>query len=549
MRDSIRCMFSLLLAAVMLFTFAGCSRREEDTGAGRPFSASLPGDPGCLDPQFTENENALLVIRNTMEGLLRFDADGNPVPAGASGYTVSEDGKSYLFSLRENSYWFAASRDPERPERVTSRDYVFAFRRLVDPEMRSPYAEDYRCIQNAADIISGKRDPSYLGVSAPDGNSVLFELEYPNPEFPKLLARTCAVPCNQAFFESTKGRYGLDDSMVLCNGAFYLTKWNYDQYSGGNFLTMKKSPVYHDPDDVFPNSLQFTILHGREAADADYAQGNTDVLVTDVWHDGYLHNKEYTVTAKMPTTMGLIFNPENELLQSVSLREALACGIDRSALEYHVSEDTEIAYGLVPPAVTVLGSSYRSVQADEPLCTLYAPDKASRLFSEAAEGLGLGTMNSVRVMVPSTIKDTEALLAMCQNWQELFGYYIGIETVSPDEYRSRLAAGDYSIALYAVTPEYDGCYAAMKAYADRAELFGLENRYFGKLVEGLARPVNLADAASLCAEAEKTLIGTYMFIPLFYKNRYLIATAGNKDIVFDPFTGTADFIGAKYLPD
>jgi oligopeptide transport system substrate-binding protein len=247
--------------------------------------------------------------------------------------------------------------------------------------------------------------------------------------------------------------------------------------------------------------------------------------------------------------MGLIFNPDNELLQNVSLREAMALGIDRAALSRHLSEDVEMAYGLVPPAVTVLGSSYRSVQADEPLCTPYDPGRASKLFSEAAEGLGLGTMNSVRVMVPSTITDTDALLAMCQNWQELFGYYIGIETVSPDEYRSRLSAGDYSIALYAVTPESDGCYAAMQAYADRAELLGLENRYFGHLVEGLARPVSLADAAALCAEAEKTVIRTYTFIPLFYKNRYLIATAGNRDIAYDAFTGSADFIGAKYLPD
>ena len=549
MRDPIRCIGSIFLAAAMLFSFAGCSPKEEDTGAGRPFSTVLPGDPECLDPQFTENEQAVFVIRNTMEGLLRPDAAGDPVPAGASGYTVSEDGLTYLFSLRENSYWFAADRDPERPERVTSRDYVFAFRRLVDPEMRSPYAEDFRCIRNAEDIIDGKLDPSYLGVSAPDGNSVLFELAYPDPEFPKLLARTCAVPCNQEFFESTKGRYGLDDGTVLCNGAFYLTKWNYDQYSDGNFLTMKKNPVYHTPDAVFPNSLQFTIMHGRDAADQDFALGNADVLLTDIYPREYLRDKDYTVTSAMPTTMGLIFNPENELLQSRSLREALAAGIDRAALDAHLSADTEMAYGLVPPAVTVLGSSYRSVQADEPLCTPYDPQKAAKLFSGAAEGLGLGTMNSVRVMVPSTITDTDALLAMCQNWQELFGYYIGIETVSPDEFRSRLASGNYSIALYGVTPERDGCYAAMKAYADRAELLGLENRYFGELVEGLSRPVAMADAAALCAEAEKTLIGTYTFIPLFYKNRYLIATAGNRDIVFDPFTGSADFISAKYLPD
>ncbi len=540
---------SLLLAVVTVLSFAGCTPKEEDTGAGRPFSTVLPGDPECLDPQFTENENAVFIIRNTMEGLLRPDADGNPVPAGCSGYTVSEDGLSYLFSLRENSYWFSKDRDPERPERVTSRDYVFAFRRLVDPAMRSPYAEDFRCIRNAAAIIEGKKEPSYLGVSAPDGNSVLFELDYPDPEFPKLLARTCAVPCNQEFFESTKGRYGLDDGAVLCNGAFYLTKWNYDQYSDGNFLTLKKCPVYHDPDTVFPNSLQFTILRGREAADADFAQGNADVLLTDVLHDSYLHDKDYTVMTSAPTTMGLIFNPENELLQNKSIREALAYGIDRAALDRYVSEDVQMAYGVVPPAVTLLGSSYRAVQADEPLCTPYAPNKAAKLFAEAAEGLGLGTMNSVRVMVPSTTADTDALLAMCQNWQELFGYYIGIETVSPEEYRNRLSSGDYSIALYGITPERDGCCAAMQAYVSHAALLGLENRYFSKLAEGLAHPTNMADVGKLCAEAEKTLIGTYTFIPLFYKNRYLIATAGNRDIVFDPFTNSADFIGAKYLPD
>ena len=104
------------------------------------------------------------------------------------------------------------------------------------------------------------------------------------------------------------------------------------------------------------------------------------------------------------------------------------------------------------------------------------------------------------------------------------------------------------MALYSITPERDGLYAAMRAYADHAELLGFESRYFGHLLDGLSRPVNLADAGALCAEAEKTLIGTYAFIPLFYKNRYLIATAGNRDIAFDPFTGTADFIGAKYLP-
>ncbi len=539
----------VFLTILLLTVLAGCSPREPDTGAGRPFSTVLPEDPACLDPQFTENESAFLVLRNITEGLLRLDAGGNPVPAGAGSYTVSDDGLSYLFNLKENSFWFGKNMDPERPERVTSRDYVFAFQRLVDPSMRSPYADDFRCIRNASAIIGGKKSPSTLGVTAPDGNSVLFELEYPYPEFPLLLTRTCAVPCNQKFFESTNGRYGLDEDTILCNGAFYLTKWNYDQYSSGNFITLRKCSHYHDPDAVFPNSLQITICHSRDEAETFFTDGNADVLLTDRYHADLLHDRHYTVQTSAASTLGLIFNPENELLHDSRLREAIACGIDRSAMEPLLSEDTQIAYGLLPPAVKVLGSSYRSVQSDRPLADSYDPDKASTLFAQATEGLGLEKMNSVRVMVPSTLKDTDALLEMCQNWQALFGSYIGIETVSPAEYRNRMSSGDYTIALYSITPDAPTCHAGICAFADRSELLGLENRYFRSLVEGLSRPVNLADTAELCAKAEKVVVDSHCFIPLLYKNSYLIATVGNRDIVFDPFTLSADFISAKYLPE
>ena len=539
----------IFLSFLLLLPLAGCAPHEEDTGAGRPFSTVLPGDPACLDPQFTENDNAILVLRNITEGLLRLDTNGNPVPAGASSYTVSDDGLSYMFTLSQDSFWFSKNMDPERPERVTSRDYVFAFQRLVDPAMRSPYAEDYRCIKNAGAVISGKMRPSALGVSAPDGNTVLFELEYPYPEFPLLLARVCAAPCNQDFFETTMGRYGLDENTILCNGAFYLTKWNYDQYSSGNFITLRKNAHYHDPDAVFPNSIQITIEHSRNSAEDTFAGGGADFLLTDIYHREYLHDKHYTVQTSACTTMGLIFNPENDLLCDDDIREAIACGTDRTVMEPMLTEDVQIAYGLVPPAVTLLGSSYRTVQSDRPLASAYDPDRAAQLFADASEGLGLETMNSVRVMVPSTLKDTDALLAMCQNWQELFGCYIGIETVSPDEYRSRLAKGEYAIALYSFTPAWNSCSAAIQAYADQSELLGFENRYFRSLAEGLSRPINLADTAALCAKTEKVLLDSHCFIPLFYKKRYLIATAGNRDIAFDSFNMSADLIGAKYLPE
>ncbi len=538
----------LLTAAAVLLCLTGCGSKEVDTGAGRMFTAVIAGNPECLDPQFTENQNAEIVIRNIMEGLLRRNTDGELVPAGAESYTVSEDGRTYIFSLRTNAYWYGKNTDPDRPERVTSRDYVFAFRRLVDPAMRSPYGADYACILNASAILAGEDDPKHLGVYAPDPNTVQFDLAYPNPNFPELLARTCAVPCQEEFFESTNGRYGLDEDTILCNGGFYLTQWNYDQYSSGNFLTFRKAENYHDPDTVFPKNLQFNIMHTREGADNDFAEGNADVLLTDIYHKQYLHDKDYVVEMQAATTMGLIFNPENEILRNENIRLALASSIDRSAMEPLLSDDVTMAYGLIPPAVTVLGSSYRSVQADEPLAAPYDPKQAQELFAQSVDELGIGTMNSIRVMVPSTLPDTDALLAMSQNWQDLFGYYIGIETVTPDEFSSRIAAGDYSIALYSITPGRSSLYEALHAYTERADFLGFHAEDI-LLLEGLEKPVKLADTAALAAETEKLILDTHTFIPIFYKNRYLIATAGNQDILFDPFKLSADFMEAKHFAE
>ena len=538
----------ILLAGAVLLMTGGCASQEEDTGAGYLFTTVLPGDPECLDPQFTQNENAEIVIRNTMEGLMRFVDAGEPVPAGAETFTISGDGLVYTFTLRSDAYWFSKNMDADRPERVTSRDYVFAFRRIADPAMRSPYAEDFRCIKNASAIMAGEQEARYLGVSAPDGNTVMFELEYPDPDFLSRLCQTCAVPCNQEFFESTDGRYGLDADTYLCNGAFYLTQWNYDQYSSGNFLTFRKCKHYHDPDDVFPSSLQFNIMHTRDAAETDFAEGNADVLLTDRYPKAQMHDTRYNVQSAAATTMGLIFNPDNEILKDDDLRQALAMSIDREALEPMLGEDVSAAYGLIPPAVKLLGTSYREIQADEPLALPYDPDKAVELFAGSAQELGIGTMNAIRVMVPSTLPDTEALLAMSQNWQDLFGYYIGIETVSPDEFASRLASGDYAIALYSMTPERGGCYDALAAYTDRAAMLGMpESVDITALMNGLAKPINLADTAALSASIEKLIIDTHCFVPLFYKNRYCIATAGNVDIQFDPFKLSADFIHAKHF--
>ena len=113
------------------------------------YSVALKGNPQSLDPQFAEDESSATVIKNLYSGLMQTDKDGNLSVCTTSDYNVSADGLVYTFDLREDNYWFFDENDDDviDERRVFSGNggglFVFALKRLLDPQMKSPYAKDF----------------------------------------------------------------------------------------------------------------------------------------------------------------------------------------------------------------------------------------------------------------------------------------------------------------------------------------------------------------------------------------------------------------------
>ena len=384
-----------------------------------------------------------------------------------------------------------------------------------------------------------------MGISAPDGATLIFELESPDADFLSLLSQNCAVPCNEDFFLSTNGRYGLDDRSVLCNGAFCLTKWAYDAYGSGNFLTFRKNSTYYDADKISPGSLQFTIMRSQKEADEDFSQGNSDVILTDNEPVSYLNSKKYVIRNSCTKTLGLIFNPENEILKNPDFRKALASGIRREHYEELLNGSLQPASGIIPPAVQILGRPYRELYADEPLSMSYAPEESASLFEKALESASMNEINALKILLPDSFTETQALLSVCQEWQNLSGHYIGIESVSLKEYQERLESGEYSIALYTLDTPRNSCYASLQSFCEQAELFGIPDAE--AVLDTLSGKEPLSEKVSLYGEAEKKLLENNAFIPLFYQNLYLIYTSDNTDIYPKPFTHSIDFRKARHF--
>lgn len=528
---------SMLIVIGMLGMLTGC-REQEDDGRGYLFICTLAGNPGCIDPQYTDNENAEIVMETIMEGLMRLDETGNLVMAGAEEYSVSRDRLCYRFRLREDSYWYTAWKDKEEAEPVTASDYVYAFRRLLNPETGAPHAEEYLCLKNAAAILSGQMKPEELGVTA-DGETVIFELDYPEEDFLYLLTQSCTFPCNEEFFLSTNGRYGLNEQAILCNGAFYLTKWVYDDYGSGNFMTFQKNSMYYDAEEISPVSLQFNLMHTQREADEDFAHGYADIIFTGTYPVNYLESEKYVVQSSCAETLGLVFNPENEILQSEAFRKALAYGIDRESYAMRVNGNLQPASGIIPPAVQILGRSYRELYADEPLIPGYAPEESERLFAEVISMISINEFNALKILLPETFTDTEALLSICQGWQDISGHYIGIEQVSVKEYESRIESGEYSIALRSLETPWNSCYASIR---NSVEQLGAE----ASILESLTGDESLSEKVYLYGEAEREILAGNEFIPLFYQEMYLIYTADNAEIYARPFSRSIDFRKAKH---
>ncbi|MBE6845334.1 MAG: peptide ABC transporter substrate-binding protein [Ruminococcus sp.] len=546
---------ALLMALSVMLT--GCEKTESD-GSNYSFDYAMVGHPESLDPQFAVDECSLTVIGNIYTGLVETDESGTIKNAAALDYTVSEDGLTYSFRLRDNCYWFydedkdeTVSDDECKP--VTAYDFEFAFRRIFNPETCSPHREKYLCLKNAQSIINGNTDYTQIGVHALSDTELVFELDYECGDFLNLLSLTPAMPCNEEFFYSTKGRYGLDDESVMSDGAFFIRQWFYDPYGNDNFIYMQRNLANTEYDRIYPTAVNFYMKDGFSEAQSAFDTGESDVLLSFTCTDKI--KEENNVKMYRNYTVGIISNPDNPRYSNMNIKKALAYGIDKESFDGQISEDASKAYGIIPPGITVEGKSYRElvpernayISSDDSKTVEYNPQLAVSYYENGMKQMNLQSLENIKLLVPENLMDIEYLHLVTQNWQSLFGFYIGIEEVPEEEFYSRIAEKDFTLAVYPITGAYNSPVSVIEQFSTDKNKFGYSNPQIDLIFDSLNKINDFSENTDAILEAEKLILDTFDFIPVFYKSEYLIMGSGNDDILYDPFTKQIDFRHAKYF--
>ncbi|MDE6579850.1 MAG: peptide ABC transporter substrate-binding protein, partial [Ruminiclostridium sp.] len=313
--------FRAIVSAALALSVIACTGCSKDDGENYIFKYDIAQNPRTLDPQTATDSSSYEIIANMFEGLLRIDNEGNIQNAVAEKYTVSADGLVYTFELRKDVFWT----DGDKFEaQCTAKDFVFAFQRLFRPSTKSKTAGDFFCIKNAKEINKGTiTDMSELGVKTDGDFKLVITLEAPTPSFPSMLTTAPAMPCNEEYYNSTDGRYGLYADAIASNGAFYLFRWNYDQWSkDNNSIVMRANKKNKENQDIYPYGLNFFIE--EDDSYQNFLDESSHVYIASGANAIRLLNKGYEYSESENRIWGIVFNTKSKAFKSEELRKALA---------------------------------------------------------------------------------------------------------------------------------------------------------------------------------------------------------------------------------
>jgi len=300
-------------------------------------------EPGSLDPHQASGVPASSILHDLYEGLVVTGKNGKTAPGVAQSWDISSDRLTYVFHLRTDAKW-------SNGEPVTAQDFVFSFKRSVDPKVASPYADIHDPIVNAAAIIAGKTEPDSLGVQALDDHTLQIRLEQPTPFFLKTLVHTSNDPVYPPAVEQWGDSF-TQVGHVVSNGAYQMKAWRVNER-----IVLVRNPHYWDNAHTRIAQVEYYPIDDPKSELSRYQAGGLDWtyrvppaaidklkrFVPDQYHDVPTLGVAYLGMNMRRPPFG--DNPK--------LRLAMSMALNRRVITQKILRGGEIpAYGVVPTVI------------------------------------------------------------------------------------------------------------------------------------------------------------------------------------------------------
>ena len=495
---------------------------------------ALQGEPDNLDPNRSSFSTEGAVIRQVFEPLLTFDKDLKPVPAAASGYDVSQDGKTYTFHLKQGAKWSDG-------QPVTAKDFVYSYKRILDPNIAAEYASFFADagIVGAADYNGGKGSADNVGIKAVDDNTLEIQVESPVGYFPNLVALWVVPPLREDIIQKAGDAWAQDPSTYIGNGPFKMSEWVHQDH-----ITLVPNPNYSGTAPKL-QKVTFLMVTNGEADYAAYRNNERDwTLVPDadvqaVRGDSELSKQSVEYTEL--TTFWLIMNNAKKPLDNPSVRKALSKAIDRSAMI------RDVGAGVGKPATSMIPPGMPGYQADLGKDIDFDANGAKQLLSDA----GFSDPSQFPQMhfrfATTSANQARAEFIQAQLKQNL-GINIVLDSMESKAYQAAFKDKDFDLAFGgwgADYPDPQDWMASLFGCKASNNKFNYCNQQFDQASAKGDTGADLNQRLQAYAEAQKILVQDLPVAPLFYRGRMVLVKPWVQNMVITP---KDEYPGLSFLP-
>jgi oligopeptide transport system substrate-binding protein len=476
-------------------------RPASSVPAPHPYRFFWPETPP-LNPPYIPTYETGMWIRNMFSGLVELGVEGEILPDVAEQWEVSEDGRKYVFHLREDAKWSDG-------QRVTAEDFEYAFMLLLHPDAEAASARDLFAIRNAKAFHQGEiTDFSDVGIRAETPTTLEVELESSASHFLYLLANAIPVPKHVAM---TQGESWATWENIVTNGPFMPGSFQPDEP-----ILLVRNPDYHGR---FPGNLeqaQITVSEYRRQADEftqarlkQYRKGNIDIFafgekISQVRNH---HADEYH-SEPMPGLWFFALDPSRPPFDDSRVRRAFAHALDKGKM----AEEIPQAYiypangGFIPPGIP--GHS-------PGIAIPFDPTRARQLLADAGYPGGQGFPALQMVWVAEN-KKIESLLAQ---WRENLNVDVSLEVMQYEEAIAEIRKRQiYHMGWRASILDPDN----FLRVCIREGLPAWEHDAYDKLIQKANDTLDQEERIQLYQSADKILVEEAVALPIDYAQAHFL---------------------------
>jgi oligopeptide transport system substrate-binding protein len=512
-------------AAVSLLALAGCGGPSGGSSASldTQFRRGIGSSPDSIDPHQTEGTWANDVVGDMFIGLFTEDAASQPIPGVAESWTTSEDGLTWTFKLKQTSW---SDGTP-----LTAHDFVFGFRRLLDPKtIGAVYASNQYIIKNARAVNGGSMPVDQLGVRAVDDYTLEMQLEAPAPYLPGLLKHYTAFPVPKHVIEKVGDAWTRPENLVV-NGPFKVVEWR-----TGDFLRAEKNEAFADAANVCFNEVIYYTASDHDQMVRRAQAGEIDM--NQSFPSGQLEETRRKLPgwpriSPMMATTYVVTNTKRPPFDDARVRKALALAMDREYITESILKGGQIpAYSFVPPGMNGYPETGQFAWSGEP--REQRLKEAADLLQQA--GFGPNKPLTFEYLHRATGDNPRIAPVLQSNWSDIAPWVQPqIRQVETQALYNQLQTKDYEIADTGWVADYNDAYNFLYLLDSRTgpmNYGAYTNPAYDALLDQSNQELDLVKRAAILKQAEQLMLDDTAVLPLLIRV--------TQDLVDPKITGYAD---------